>query len=79
MADPSTPSGSKPPRPRWVKVSIIVGVLVLLVVILALTGVLGAQHGPGRHLPGSGGGATPSPSAAEDGGHSPPPGIDHGA
>ncbi len=44
---------SKPGMPRWVKMSaIIVGALVLLVVILAVTGVLGGQHGPGRHLPG---------------------------
>jgi hypothetical protein len=44
---------SKPGMPRWVKVSgIIVGVLVVLVVVLALTGVLGGKHGPGRHVPG---------------------------
>jgi len=35
--------------PRWVKVSaIVVGVVILLVVILKLTG-LGGNHGPGRH------------------------------
>lgn len=45
--------------PRWVKVSaIVVGVLVLLVIVLALTGVLGGQHGPeqfgpGQHAPSS--------------------------
>jgi hypothetical protein len=50
MADPSE---SGPGMPRWVKVSaIVVGVLILLVVVLALTGVLGGQHGPGRHIPG---------------------------
>ncbi|SMD25170.1 hypothetical protein [Kibdelosporangium aridum] len=39
--------------PRWVKWSVIVvGVLVLIVVVLQLTG-LGGQHGPGQHLPGS--------------------------
>ena len=38
-----------PGMPRWVKVSgIIVIGLVLLVVILLLTGV-GGDHGPGRH------------------------------
>jgi hypothetical protein len=38
--------------PRWVRMSgIIVGVLVLLVIVLALTGVLGGPHGPGRHGP----------------------------
>lgn len=53
MADPPRYPDSKPhTRPRWLKVSlIIVGVLVLLVVILALTGVLGGQHGPGQHGP----------------------------
>jgi hypothetical protein len=45
MAD-STP-GNNDDTPRWVKVSgIIGGVLVLLVVIMLFTG-----HGPGRHMP----------------------------
>ena len=35
--------------PRWVKMSGIVGVVVLLVVIVLL--VSGGEHGPGRHLP----------------------------
>lgn len=54
MADSTPPA---PPRaPRWVKVSaIIVGVLILLVVIVKLTG-LGGDHGPGRHT-GAGGAA----------------------
>lgn len=54
MADPPHYPDSKPhTRPRWLKVSlIIVGVLILLVVILALTGVLGGQHGPGQFGPG---------------------------
>ena len=39
-----------PPRPRWVKVSVILaGVLILLVVVLLL---VGGDHGPGRHLGG---------------------------
>jgi hypothetical protein len=39
-----------PTTPRWVKVSgIIVITLVLLVVIMKLTGI-GGNHGPGRHL-----------------------------
>ena len=43
-----------PGVPRWVKVSAIVGiVLVLLVIIVALTG----GHGPGRHAPFGGHGA----------------------
>ena len=56
--DPSQPrpreTGDTPPRmPRWVKVSgIVVIVLVLLVVVLQLTGVIGDGHGPGRHGPG---------------------------
>ncbi len=55
--------------PRWVKVSLIVAlVLVLGFFLLRLTGV-GGEHGPGRHLPGNGGGqSTPA------GGHSRPPG-----
>jgi hypothetical protein len=47
MADPPPYSG----LPRWVKVSAIIGgVLVLLVVILLFTGI-GGPHGPGRHIP----------------------------
>jgi hypothetical protein len=39
---------SKPGRPRWVKVSlIIVAIVVILVVVLALTGVFGSEHVPG--------------------------------
>jgi hypothetical protein len=50
MADPP----SYPGAPRWVKVSgIIAIVLVLLVIIAVFTGV-GGPHGPGRHLPSSG-------------------------
>lgn len=45
------PTEDRPPStPRWVKVSgIIAIVLVLLFVILKLTGV-GGDHGPGRHM-----------------------------
>jgi hypothetical protein len=40
--------------PRWVKVAgIMVGLLVLLILVLQLTGVAG-QHGPGRHFSGLG-------------------------
>jgi hypothetical protein len=47
------PTEERPPStPRWVKLSgIIVIVLILLVIILKLTGI-GGNHGPGRHLPG---------------------------
>lgn len=41
-----------PSTPRWVKVSgIIVLTLILLFSILKLTGI-GGNHGPGRHIPG---------------------------
>jgi hypothetical protein len=53
--------GSKPGMPRWVKISlIIVIVLVLAFVILRLAGV-GGEHGPRRHSGGSNalGGHTP--------------------
>jgi len=40
--------GSKPGRPRWVKVSLIIIVAaVVLVVVLMLTGVFGGEHVPG--------------------------------
>jgi hypothetical protein len=52
-----------PGTPRWVKVSgIIVVVLVLLVGIVLVTGVGGA-HGPGRHMPS---GDTPPSGVTED-------------
>jgi hypothetical protein len=45
----SPPRNSLPRTPLWVKMSIIiVGVLILLAVIVKLTG-LGGSHGPGRH------------------------------
>ena len=50
MADPLRYPGT----PRWVKLSgIAVGVLVLLILIIVLTGI-GGPHGPGRHLSSSG-------------------------
>ena len=47
----AAPHRSSPPAaPRWVKISgIVVVALILLVVILKLTGVLGEGHGPRRH------------------------------
>jgi len=76
----------RPRTPRWVKVSGVIGlVVVVLVVILMLTGGAG-QHGPGRH-DGSGAdgqappsGITPSVGAAGAtgsggaAGHAPPAG-----
>lgn len=54
MADTPHHSDSRPhTRPRWLKASlIIVGILVVLLVVLALTGVLGGEHGPGQLGPG---------------------------
>jgi hypothetical protein len=61
-----------PGTPRWVKVSgIVTIVLVVLVVILLHTGVIG-RHGPGRHGPfGSQAGERGSPSRITEG-HTPP-------
>jgi hypothetical protein len=45
-----------PPRPRWVKVSIVVTLVVIAaIVVIAL---LGGEHGPGQHLPDGGLGDT---------------------
>ncbi|SDH51004.1 hypothetical protein SAMN05192558_10220 [Actinokineospora alba] len=45
------PEDHPPGVPRWVKVSLIaVAALIALLVILMATGVLGGDHGPGRHL-----------------------------
>ena len=49
-ADRNAPPG----MPRWVKVSaVVLGVLIVLFLVLQLTGV-GGEHGPGRHMSGSG-------------------------
>ena len=44
--------GSPPPTPRWVKVSGIIGLAVVLLIVIALATGLGGPgaHGPGRHL-----------------------------
>ena len=64
--------GSTTGMPRWVKVFLIIGlVLVLLFVGGKVTGV-GGDHGPGRH---GGGGDTPSSVVEQDGGHRPP--VEH--
>ena len=56
--------------PRWVKVS---GLIALLVVVLFLVVMLvgGGEHGPGRHAPG-GGSDTPRSHTG------PPPGFEQG-
>ena len=57
------PTAVYPGTPRWVKVSgIIALVLVLLVVIMLAAGMFAGDggHGPGRHIPSAGaGGHTP--------------------
>ena len=58
------PGREYPGIPRWVKVSGIIFIsLVLLFVIMMLTG-RGGSHGPGRHTPS---GDTPPPSITEHG------------
>ena len=64
--------GTRAGMPRWVKVSLIAAlVIVLLFVVAKVTG-LGGDHGPVRH----GGDDTPSSVVEEDSGHRPP--VDHG-
>ncbi|WP_292178140.1 hypothetical protein [Mesorhizobium sp.] len=48
MADPPDYPGT----PRWVKVSGIIVIALVLVIAALFTGV-GGPHGPGRHLPSS--------------------------
>ena len=60
--------------PRWVKVSLLVGLaLVLMFVLAQVTGVAG-DHGPGRHGPGRHGGGSDTQSFVvhEGAGHSTP-------
>lgn len=63
MTEPIRPAGDAergtPPRmPRWVKASMIIGaVLVLLGLAVALLS--GGQHGPGRHV------GAPAPTAGQ--------------
>ena len=43
-----------PGMPRWVKITgLVVGVLILVIVLVTLTGLAG-DHGPARHLSGTG-------------------------
>ena len=77
MADTPRPSDTRPrTTPRWVKIFVIVAIVVVVVGVAVFL-LSGGQHGPGRHVPGGSEGSPP-PEATEDGGHSPPPGIDHG-
>ena len=50
-ADPTTPTSGGAGMPRWVKVSLaIAAVLLVLAIAVMLFG--GGEHGPGRHLSG---------------------------
>jgi hypothetical protein len=61
MAGPRRTEAKPPAVPRWVKISglIVLAVILLVVVVMALAG---AQHGPDRHVPGG----------ADPGGHTAP-------
>lgn len=49
--DSATDRGSPPPMPRWVKIpGIIVGILLLVVILLRVTGI-NTKHGPGHEDP----------------------------
>jgi hypothetical protein len=70
MADPPSPERNAGPgggptagTPRWVKVSGIIALAVLLLLIVVL--LTGGNHGPGRHQPSGGpGGPVESVDAA---------------
>ena len=47
-----------PGTPRWVKISAIVA-LALVLLVVAVMAVAGGEHGPGRHVPGGGAGHGP--------------------
>jgi hypothetical protein len=65
------PAGSStttyPGTPRWVKVSGIV-VLVLVLLVVAVLVASGGQHGPGRHVPAG--------APGRSGGHAPPAALE---
>lgn len=59
------------PRPRWVKIVVMVGVLLVLTAVgVALAG---GDHSPGRHVGGDD--APPTHTAPGGSGHEPPPGA----
>ena len=73
--DPDTHSDDGPGQtgmPRWVKVFVVIGA-VLLVLLIATQFIGDGGHGPGRH---GGGGGDETPASTEDDGHTPP--VDHG-
>jgi hypothetical protein len=56
---PRPPAAMPPPRPLWLKVSLII--VLVIVAVVVVKAIADGQHGPGRHLPGGGnlGGHTP--------------------
>ena len=59
--------------PRWVKVFIGIGIVLIVLFVLMINGVFGGEHGPGRHIP-AGSGAAPEVAPgdrAPSGGHDP--------
>ena len=76
MAGRARPDDDVSGTPRWVKVSAIIALALIVLVVVALL-VGGGNHGPGRHSSGDAGGQTPSSSVAgsEDAAdHTPPAG-----
>lgn len=60
--DQRSTTDTPPGLPRWVKLSGIIA-LVLVVIVLITMFTLGGNHGPGRHLPSGGAGGFTSPIA----------------
>ena len=84
MTNPTrSPDSKRHARPRWVKVSgIIAIVLALVALVVFLIGGGPGGHGPGRHFPGGGEPAEQieqqQPGGVAPGEHTgPPPGIEH--
>jgi hypothetical protein len=48
------PSRDYPGMPRWVKVSGIIALILVLLVVVTMVAGVGGQHGPGRHMPSGG-------------------------
>jgi hypothetical protein len=72
-ADRESGEGASTGTPRWVKVSGLVAIVVIvLFVVVTLVG--GGEHGPGRHTPGGGSNTTDGPGRHTG----PPPGFEHG-